>query len=196
MMKIKNAMLLLSLIVAGSFIARETLSQKRVESSRQTFNPKSGIENAPIKCNVEAFRLGYASDQPKTSVIRAAPIKNSAVLRTVTTTDEVVHSITGSDGKGWFEISKILGVSDGDVTLFEGRGWVHSSLLDLSVAGGVHKLRALPNKNSRAIKNLTGEISEARPLSCQGTWMKIKSGKSIGWLSRDGQCANPLTTCS
>lgn len=189
-------MVLLSLIVTGRFIATETLSQKRIESTRKTSNSKNGIEIAPVKCAVEAFRSGFAGDTPKTSVIRAAPSKTSAILITVSTTDEVVYSITGSDGKGWFEISKIVGVSEGDVTLFEGRGWVHSSLLDLSVAGGVHKLRALPNKNSRALKKLTGDESEARPLSCQGRWMKIKSGKSIGWLSRDGQCANPLTTCS
>ncbi len=196
MMKIKIVMVLLSLVAMGSFIARETLSQKRIESSRQTSNLKIAIERAVIKCDVEAYRSGFANDELKTSVVRAKPDKNSAVLKTVMTADEVVYSISGSDGKAWFEISKIVGVSDGDVTLFEGRGWVHSSLLDLSVAGGVHKLRALPNKNSRALKNLTGDESEARPLSCQGTWMKIKSGRSIGWLSRDGQCANPLTTCS
>lgn len=195
-MKIKIAMFLLSLVVIGGFIERETLSQKRVESSRQTSNPKIAVEKAAIKCDVEAYRSGFAGGDSKTSIIRVAPNKNSVVLRNVTTTDEVVYSITGSDGKGWFEISKIVGVSNGDNILFTGRGWVHSSLLDLSVAGGIHKLRALPNKNSRAVKRLTADVSEALPLSCQGTWMKIKSGKTIGWLSRDGQCANPLTTCS
>lgn len=195
-MKIKIVLILLSLVVTGIFFAREILSQKHIEFSRRISNPQIAIEKAVIKCEVEAYRSGFASDKPKTSIVRAKPDKNSTVLKAVTTTDEVVYSISGSNGKGWFEISKIEEVGDRDAVLFEGRGWVHSSLLDLSVAGGVHKLRALPNKNSRAIKKLTGDASEARPLSCQSTWMKIKSGKSIGWLSREGQCANPLTTCS
>ncbi|MDQ3181360.1 MAG: hypothetical protein M3Q33_12670 [Acidobacteriota bacterium] len=46
------------------------------------------------------------------------------------------------------------------------------------------------------MKKLVADESEARPIACQGDWMKVKSGKSIGWLSPDGQCPNPLTTCS
>ncbi|HLM61867.1 MAG TPA: hypothetical protein VK308_13765, partial [Pyrinomonadaceae bacterium] len=67
--------------------------------------------------------------------------------------------------------------------------------LATSVTGADAKLRAAPNRRSHVIKKLIPDESVAKPLSCSGDWMKIKSGKSIGWLSAAGQCPNPLTTC-
>lgn len=194
MLKTKIAVVLLFTTTAA-FVASKTASQTRAGTNSQTNQSAFAVEKAPIKCNVEAYRNGIASDDEKTTVVRAKPGKNSKVVKTVVTKDEVVYSISGSDGSGWFEISKIEAVSDEAATLFEGRGWIHSSLLDTSIANADPKLRAAPNKRSRTLKNLIPDESEARPLACQGDWMRIKSGKLIGWLSRGGQCANPLTTC-
>lgn len=189
------ATLLLALIVCGVVISK-TASQARITTNRQVNESAPITEKARTKCNVEAYRAGFASDEPKTTIVRAKPDKNSAIIKTVVTKDEVVYSISGSNNQGWFEISKIEAVSNEEETLFEGRGWVHSSLLDTGIANADPKLRVAPQKNSRILKKLIPEESEARPLDCQGNWMKIKSGKTIGWLSHDGQCANPLTTCS
>jgi SH3-like domain-containing protein len=197
MLKIKVSAALLFASVCCGFVASRSAGQTRNGTNNQTKKTPSVVAvKAPIKCEVAAARFGLAGDDLKTSIVRAAPDKNSAIVKTVVTKDEVVYSISGSDGKGWFEISKIEAVSDIEKTLFSGRGWVHSSLLDLSVAYSDAKLRAAPSKRSRVMKKLIPEESEARPISCQGDWMKIKSGKSSGWLSRDGQCASPLTTCS
>ncbi len=154
------------------------------------------VEESRTKCSVKAYQAGFAGDEPKSSVVRAKPDKNSTTLKTVTTKDEVVFYISGSNN-GWFEISKIESTGgEFDEVLFEGRGWIHSSLVDLSVAASDARLYAAPRKKSRILKKLVADESEARPIACQGDWMKVKSGKSIGWLSPDGQCPNPLTTCS
>lgn len=197
MLKINIAAILVMATIAGGFIATKSSSQTRTESNLRKAKPTVVIEKARTKCNVEAYRAGIADDKLKTSVVRAKPDKNSSILKTVTTKEEVVFYISGSDDKGWFEISKIESTGgEVDETLFAGRGWIHSSLVDLSVANGDAKLYAEPKKKSRVLKKLVADESEARPIACQGDWMKIKSGKSIGWLSPAGQCANPLTTCS
>jgi hypothetical protein len=195
MLKVKIVSVLFIMTIAGTFLVANTVNQIP-PNKNQSKSESATVEKAPIKCSVEAYQHGLASDEPKTSIIRAAPKKNSAIVKTIKTADEIVFSISGSDGKGWFEISKIEAVSDEEKTLFAGRGWVHSSLLDLSVAASDPKLHSAPNKRSRIIKKLVPDASEARPLACQGEWMKVKSGKTTGWLSREGQCANPLTTCS
>lgn len=193
MLKINIAAILLVATIAGGFIATKSSSQTRTEKAK----PTVVIEKARTKCNVKTYRAGIADDKLKTSIVRAQPDKNSSIVKTVTTKEEVVFYISGSDDNGWFEISKIESTGgEVDETLFAGRGWIHSSLVDLSVANGDAKLYAEPKKKSRVLKKLVADESEARPIACQGDWMKIKSGKSIGWLSPDGQCANPLTTCS
>jgi SH3-like domain-containing protein len=197
MLKIKiTAILLIATIGSVLFVRSEMPSLAQNQLNNHVGNVFAATEKASIKCNVEAYHKGFASDKPKTTIVRAKPGKDSAIVKTVVTKDEVVYSISGSDGDGWFEISKIQAVSDEEVTLFKGRGWIHSSLLDTSIANADPKLRALPTRKSRVIKKLKADESEARPIACRGDWMKIKSGKTIGWLSPDDQCANPLTTCS
>lgn len=197
MLKIKIAAALLVATIAGGFIAAKTASQTRTETNQKITKSVVVIEKARTKCNVEAYRAGIANDKLKTSIVRAKPDKNSSILKTVTTKEEVIYYISGSDGNGWFEISKIETTGgEVDEIVFEGRGWIHSSLVDTSIANADAKLYAAPRKKSRVLKKLVADQSEARPIACQGDWMKIKSGKSIGWLSPDGQCANPLTTCS
>jgi len=194
MLKIKITACLLMAVIAGFFIASKTSSQAQTGNTTKS---KIVVAQAATKCSVEAYRNGLASDEPKTSIVRAKPDAKSEIVKTVTTKDEVVYYITGTNGGGWFEISKIETVGgDTEEAIFEGRGWIPASMLALSVAGSDARLYALPKKKSRIVKKLIADESEARPIACQGNWMKIKSGKSTGWLSREGQCPNPLTTCS
>lgn len=89
-----------------------------------------------------------SDDEPKSSIVRVKPAVNSAILKTVTTKDEVIFYITGSNND-WFEISKIE-TTGGDIeeAIFEGHGWIHSSLIDLSVASADAKLYAAPRKRA------------------------------------------------
>jgi SH3-like domain-containing protein len=198
MLKIKIAAALLLAIIAGGYTASKTASQTR-SGTKDSVSTKSSaaVEKSRTKCSVKAYRAGFASDEPKNSVVRAQPDKNAAILKSVSTKDEVVFYISGSNGSGWFEISKIETTGgDVDVILFQGRGWIHSSLVEMSIGGSDAKLYAAPRKKSRVLKKLVVDESEARPVACQGDWMQVKSGKLTGWLSPEGQCANPLTTCS
>jgi SH3-like domain-containing protein len=198
MLKIKIVTAFLFVIIASCFIASRTASQARNEIDKSVTTKLSVVvEESQIKCKVEAYGAGLADDKPKTSIVRAKPDKNSSVLKTVTTKDEVIFYITGSNGNGWFEISKVETTgTDVDETLFQGRGWVHSSLVGTSVGNSDARLYTAPQKKSRILKKLIADESTVQPVGCKGDWMQVKFGKLIGWLSREGQCPNPLTTCS
>lgn len=185
MLKAKITAILLAIIITGGFIASKTSSQTRL---------KSVVVQSAIKCDVQAYVRGF---EPEVANIRAAPDKKSELLKGVKSSDQIVFYITGTNDNGWFEISKAeTWGGDTEEILFEGRGWIHSSNTDLSVAAADPKLYSAPKKNSKVLKKLIADGSEALPVACRGDWMKVKSGKLTGWLSPDGQCANPLTTCS
>lgn len=191
MLKMKIAVILLTMIITGGFIASKTSSQTKTD---QSTSKSVVVAQASVKCNVRAYVRGI---EPEEANIRTTPDKNSKLLKSVKSPDQIVFYITGTDNKGWFEISKAeTWGGDTEEVLFEGRGWIHSSNVDVSVANADPKLYASPKKNSKILKKLVADSSEALPIACQGDWMKVKSGKLTGWLSPDGQCANPLTTCS
>ena len=190
MLKLKVTVILFTMAVAGVFIAAETAaSQTRRQAAKSVV-----VAKAPVKCNVRAYIRGT---EPETANVRTAPDKNSELLKSLTSKDQIVFYISGSSDNGWFEISKAeTWGGETEETIFEGRGWIHSSNTDLSVAGSDPNLYAAPQKNSRVLKKLVVDASQALPVACKGEWMKVKSGKLTGWLSPEGQCANPLTTCS
>jgi SH3-like domain-containing protein len=196
--KIKIAAFFLLAIGASCFIVSDLIGQTRREANKSAKISESPpvIEKAQVKCSVEAYRAGFADETPDSTNVRSKPDKNSAVLKSITTKNETVFYITGS-ANGWFEISKAETIgTDVDEILFEGRGWVHSSMVAIDVANSDPKLYHAPRKKSRVLKKLIADASLVRPIACRGDWMKVKSGKQTGWLSPGGQCANPLTTCS
>jgi hypothetical protein len=198
MFKIKVFVVLtIALFAAHLFVAKAgNLTTHKMSDTIMT--AAGSPENAEqlVKCSVKAYRRGL-NDENSSSLtnIRSQANKNSAIVKAISTSDEVVFFITGSSG-GWFEISKVETIgTDDDKAIFQGLGWVHSSQLDLSVAGSDTNLYAAPKKTNRVLRKLIVDASPSEPLACQGRWMKVKSGKQIGWLSPGGQCANPLTTC-
>lgn len=123
--------------------------------------------------------------------IRAAADKNSTVLKQIKA-DDVIVTISGFSG-GWYEISKAENV--GGETIFQNRGWIHSSLLGMQIAESDARLYAQPKKNSRVLMTLKAEQTAVKLIACQSDWVKIQTGGKIGWLSPNGQCGNPVTTC-
>jgi hypothetical protein len=103
MLKIRIAVTLLFTTVVCGFIVQGTASQKGSETNKSATKLPI-VEKAQTKCNVEAYRDGVASEELKTSVIRARPDKNSPVLKNVITKEEVIYYISGTNNKGWFEI--------------------------------------------------------------------------------------------
>ncbi len=198
MIKIKIVTIFLLAIGASCFIAPDLISQTRSEINK---SPKASesptvVGKAKIKCSIKAYRAGIADELPDVINVRSKPGKNSPIVKTIKTKEEIIFYLTGS-ANGWFEISKLETTgADVDETLFKNRGWVHSSIIAVSVANSDPKLYAAPQKKSRVLKKLIPEESLVQPTACRSDWIQVKSGKLTGWLSPDGQCANPLTTCA
>jgi SH3-like domain-containing protein len=161
-----------------------------------------GAQSGRVDCNFSTYLEDEDTNPDNGTNIRAKPDRNSAIIRTlggknndeVTSADGVVVKVTGFSN-GWFEVSRVEQVGDSDKVLFEERGWLHSSLLGMSVGGADPRLYAEPRHKSRILMKLKVDESPLKLLACQGEWVKVETGGKIGWLSPGGQCGNPLTTC-
>lgn len=146
-----------------------------------------------VKCDTSAYII---DQDPNGTNVRSNPDKNSSVIKTLKSEDAIVVNISGSSN-GWFQISTAETAGGAtDQTLFKGRGWIHSSLLHIDVAAGDPKLYAEPRKTSRVLQKLIPDGSAILPIGCKNDWMQVRSGKLTGWVPREAQCSNPLTTCS
>lgn len=125
--------------------------------------------------------------------VRAGPSADARVLRVVSNEGSGVARIIGQRG-AWFRVSTITD-AESDSTLFRGDGWVHASLLGVSVANADPRLYARPSRQSRAIATLIPEASQVTLIGCSGDWFRVRGAGRVGWLSRGGQCSNPVTTC-
>ncbi len=125
--------------------------------------------------------------------IRAAPSGSARVLQVVSNEGSAVARIVGQSG-AWFRVSTITD-AESDRNLFRGDGWVHASLLGVSVANADPRLYARPSRQSRALARLVPDDSQVTLVGCAGDWAQVRAGRRLGWLSRGGQCSNPLTTC-
>lgn len=144
----------------------------------------------PAQCSVDL----YSVDQDKVSNVRSAPSSDSAIEAKIDPSYAVLH-VTGVSGN-WFHVTRIDD-ADTDKRLFKGSGWVHRSLLGLSVASGENWLRGAPNAAARKLVKLTPDGNRLDPLDCKGEWLKVTvDGHATGWIDRAAQCSNPLTTCS
>ncbi len=141
-------------------------------------------------CNISA----YVTDNDAAGLnVRAGPSARARVLGVITSQASAVAEIRGQSGT-WFRVSRIFDAED-DRTLFSGEGWVHSSLVGLSVANADPRLYAGPTRRSRVLARLIPDQSEVTLVGCSGDWVRVRHRGLDGWLARGGQCSNPLTTC-
>jgi SH3-like domain-containing protein len=149
--------------------------------------PAEAQPRAPM-CSISAFYLNGARLQ-----VRAAPSARARLLRTRAYQGSPVAEITGQSG-GWFRVSRITDYED-STTLFSGVGWVPAAALGTSIANADPGLYARPSRQSRRLARLVPDFSRVTLLGCTGDWAQVRFGRQTGWLSRGGQCSNPLTTC-
>lgn len=142
------------------------------------------------RCNMTAFVI---DQDPRGLNVRAGPSTGARLLQVVRNQNAAVAQLTGQSGT-WFHISGLTDAETG-ATLFRGDGWVHASLLGISVANADPRLYARPARQSRALARLVPDLTQVTLIGCSGDWARVRSGRREGWLSRDGQCSNPLTTC-
>jgi len=137
----------------------------------------------------------YVIDQDAHGLnVRAGPSATAAVVRVVSNAGSGVVRIRGQSG-AWFRVSTIVD-AENDRSLFQGDGWVHGSLLGLSVANADPRLYSRPLLQSRPLARLVAEETEVTLIGCAGHWAQIRAAGRVGWLSPGGQCSNPLTTCA
>jgi hypothetical protein len=166
------------------------------------FAASAASGQAKVSCDFSPYLADRDTNTDNGTNIRAKPDRNASIIRTlggknndeISSADGIGVNVTGFSN-GWFEISRVEQVGDSDKVIFEGRGWIHSSLLGLDVANADPRLYAEPRKQSRILMKLKADESPLKLLACQGKWVKVETGGKTGWLSPGGQCGNPLTTC-
>ena len=153
------------------------------------FPPSANVEAQTLtKCD---FKTYIDDSDPNGTNIRAAAGKDASILKNIKN-DDVIVTVSRFSG-GWFEISRAEDVEGN--TIFQNRGWIHSSLLGIRIAEADARLYAQPKKGSRVLMKLKSEESAVKLIACQNDWVKIQTGGKTGWLSPNGQCGNPVTTC-
>ena len=125
----------------------------------------AGASNSPLIVTAEAqtktscnFSTYIQDEDPNGTNIRSKPDKNSSILKTLKSESDIGIEITGYSN-GWFEISGAEEVGDSDKVLFEGRGWIHSSLVAMDVAAADPRLYAEPKKKSRVLMKIKPDES-------------------------------------
>ena len=190
-------LLALAVIAGAGWPATGVTPHARVVPPAVALRASAGPgDNAQTKvaCDLSAY---VTDPDPKGTNLRSGPNRSAPVVKTLPNANDTVVKITGYSG-GWFEISRAETVGDEEKVVFQGRGWVHSSLLGLDVGNngfGPPALYAAPSKQSRVLKRLKPDEDAVKLLACKDDWVKVQSGGLTGWLSSEGQCANPLTTC-
>lgn len=139
-------------------------------------------------CSISAYYLNGARLN-----VHAGPSVNSRQLRTAASQGSPVAEIIGQSGS-WFRVSRITDYEDG-TTLFSGNGWVPAASLGTGIANADARLYARPSRQSRRLARLVPDQSRVTLIGCIGDWARVRFRNLTGWLSRGGQCSNPLTTC-
>jgi SH3-like domain-containing protein len=152
--------------------------------------PAVGQQAGP-SCNLTAFVIDRDTNGLN---VRAGPSTATRVLRTISNEGSAVARIIGQSGQ-WFRVSSIVDAED-DRSLFSGDGWIHASLLGVSVANADPRLYSRPLRQSRPLARLVPDETLVTLIGCAGDWARVRALGRVGWLSPGGQCSNPLTTCA
>jgi SH3-like domain-containing protein len=200
----KKANVIFALLIIGGLFCFLTASRANRTSAETVEDKVSQIYPGALqpKTSCRKIQAVIIDTDSNGTNIRSAPDKNSRVVKTINNA-EVVVEITGSSN-GWFEISKAEEYYDDEQgemksrIIFQGRGWIHSSLLGMDVwfSQKGTPLHAQPNEKSRVLKRLVSDSSEIKPIGCKDSWVNIRSEKVTGWIPPGTHCALTRTTCS
>jgi hypothetical protein len=146
-------------------------------------------EAKPVACSVTAH---IRDPDPKGALIRRAPRHGAAVLARIRPKraggkeiPRIVH-ISGQSG-AWLRVTSVRASGR---RVFSGAGWIHNSLVWVTINNAV-PLRSAPSVKARVIGN-TGDVeATSRVFACRGGWVRVRHvdlGKE-GWLPHTGYCA-------
>ncbi len=149
-------------------------------------------------CDIDAYLI---DPDPRGSNIRMAPSAQSKIIKTITSaygSDYTLNIHITGYFSGWFLIDEATeGASENNEYRFQGKGWIHSSLIGSDGVGGGTPLFLSPTKNSKRIGMIHVE-DRATLRSCKGKWVEVQNDKNkqIGWAAPDTLCTNGFTNCS
>ena len=164
-----------------------------------------GVGLASAQDNVTPCILmyGYVNDpDPEGLNVRSGPGSGYPIVEKLPSPASgsyAVVTIVGSVGE-WLKISEVS-IFNGEEVLKKIDGWVYAPLIatttrddDYNDSKYTAKLKERPDANSRTIAEIPAEAIVPL-LTCKGDWAKIRYNNMEGWLSSEGQCPSPVTTC-
>ena len=159
--------------------------------SQVVTSPNRSVERQQT-CQINAFVI---DKDPKGLNVRSGPGSRYDIIgKLPTTTVAVIVDITAAQGD-WVRLSKAQSVEKIE---FQGTGWVYAQLLGTSTRGygskGVSVYASADTQSS-----VIGRIPDQRGvklLGCDQSWALVEYEGLKGWIAREAQCPNPLTTCS
>jgi SH3-like domain-containing protein len=144
------------------------------------------------KCDISAYVI---SPNPTGINIREKPSLQSRIIHRLPKIDnnDVTVNIIASQ-QNWVQINQ---AEVRAVPKFKGKGWLYSPLLGTSTTGyatkGV-KVYFQPNTKSKVLGKIPKD-QLVTLLGCRGEYAKVQFKNLVGWIDKESQCPNPITTC-
>jgi len=150
-------------------------------------SPPEQPEGEPVRgCRLEVF---VNDPDPSGLNIRSAPGTKGRIVASIVDGDAMIE-VTGSSGN-WLRVQLVRGV-DGTVH-YKGQAWVFGPLTGVRAERTV-VLRAAPQKTSPVVATMPAEqIGEVQ--ACDARWVRVRNGRSAGWMAPGAHCGNSVTGC-
>lgn len=149
-------------------------------------------------CDIDAYLI---DPDPSGSNIRMAPSAQSKIIKTITSaygSDYTLSIHITGYSSGWFLIDEATeGASENNEYRFQGKGWIHSSLVGSDGVSGGTSLFLFPTKKAKRVGSV--QVEEGANLrSCKGKWVEVQNrkNKQTGWAAPNTLCTNGFTNCS
>jgi hypothetical protein len=185
-MRITLTMAALIVVCCGSPKSNKTNADsiEQVALSEETPPAKDDLENSEdCACSGSAYLI-----DPDTTGTNIRDTPNGKIIGKLKYDEDCECEIISFDQSqsGWLKL---------DVG-----GWVHGSLFAIDTRnygeGAKVFLMSSPTDDSDVTKEFDTEKTFTI-IGCCGSWLQVKdSDGTVGWLTEDMICANPLTSCS
>ena len=148
----------------------------------------------PQACNAE---VDVTDTDPKGTNVRATPGCNAIASLKNPGEGWIELHLTAQAGD-WFEIdqARLLDtmLPTGEKILFQGKGYVHKSMVGLSGMQNGGKVYADHDEKSRLLDPHADGDQPVELLGCSGDFLHVRLKKSTGWTRE--ACTNMNTTCA
>lgn len=143
-------------------------------------------------CNATASVI---DQDPEGTNVRKAPGGDViATLRTPRDQDDWIEVHVVGQAGDWFVIDRADRVGDDRKTIFQGKGYMHRTVLGADGLVNGEPIRTDHDVRSRQILSSEDIDQQAYLLGCWHDFMKVRVKGGVGWTK--ALCLNQRTTCS